>query len=213
MAGAFGSIDEALSEPLKVVDDNAKRIHFLTRRLVALMRQSSEKPQKRTIDICDIIQKVLSSNDLFVITRRTLEDVEFAVDCQDISFRVDAEAFYIMLFELIHNAIKFRATKVTISVLNGEELSVSVKDDGIGIAKKDQRRVFNLGEQVDMSDRRKFEGTGTGLHVLQKLIEWHDGYVELESELDIGSEFVLQFPVDEQVITLNRMAEMRELVG
>ena len=75
---------------------------------------------------------------------------------------------------------------------NGEFL-ISVKDDGIGIAKEEQEKVWNRFYQSDAS-RSDEEGAGLGLAIVQQIAKLHGGYMTLQSELGQGSTFALHLP-------------------
>ena len=59
-------------------------------------------------------------------------------------------------------------------------IQVSVSDTGIGIASEDHERIFSAFEQVESSKRRKYQGTGLGLSLTQKLVELHGGKIWVE---------------------------------
>ncbi len=71
-----------------------------------------------------------------------------------------------------------------------------MKDDGIGISKEDQLKIFNPFTQIDSSSTRKYEGTGLGLSLVKKFVELHGGYVWIESELGKGSIFSFIIPYE-----------------
>jgi len=75
-------------------------------------------------------------------------------------------------------------------------LHLSISDQGQGIAEADQKRIFNLFEQVDGSLTREHEGTGLGLSLAQSLARQHGGVVTLQSAPDEGSTFTIVIPVE-----------------
>lgn len=99
---------------------------------------------------------------------------------------------------LLSNASKFtpRGGHVWVSVTRqGAEAVIRVKDDGIGIARDDLPRIFDLFAQVDTSLERSQSGLGIGLTLVKDLVELHDGRVEAHSEgLGKGSEFIVRLP-------------------
>ncbi|MCA9566134.1 MAG: response regulator, partial [Myxococcales bacterium] len=70
----------------------------------------------------------------------------------------------------------------------------TVWDDGIGISASDRSRLFTPFVQLDSRLAREYSGTGLGLSLVQRLVELHDGEVELESELGSGSRFRVKLP-------------------
>lgn len=75
-----------------------------------------------------------------------------------------------------------------------------VKDNGIGISRADQERIFHEFQQADGSQSRQYEGTGLGLALTKKLVEMHGGSIWVESEKDQGSTFYLTLPITESDI-------------
>jgi PAS domain S-box-containing protein len=104
----------------------------------------------------------------------------------------------IRLFQnLVGNAVKYgppdRPPEIRIGWQRlGRLIRVWVKDNGIGIAPKDQERAFLIFQRL-VADRQ-YEGTGIGLAVCKKIMEHHGGRIWLESELGRGSTFYLDFP-------------------
>ena len=98
---------------------------------------------------------------------------------------------------LISNAIKFTSVgKVKISsFLAGNEFVIEVEDTGIGIPKEKQEIIFDEFRQVSEGQARAFEGTGLGLSLVKKFVELLGGRIEVESELNKGSKFIVYFPV------------------
>jgi hypothetical protein len=101
-----------------------------------------------------------------------------------------------ILINLINNAIKFTqqgAIQVDVKLLNQtnshETIMFSVTDTGIGIAKKNMKRIFKSFSQVDNSTTRKYEGTGLGLVISKHLVELMGGEIGVESAEGNGARF------------------------
>ncbi|MCK5111317.1 MAG: cache domain-containing protein [Arcobacteraceae bacterium] len=99
---------------------------------------------------------------------------------------------------LISNAVKFTKDGKNIFVDIGykeELLNISVKDEGIGIAKDKLTHIFELFSQEDSSTTRKYGGTGLGLTISKELVKLLGGELKVKSELGKGSEFYFSIPV------------------
>jgi len=111
----------------------------------------------------------------------------------------DATRIRQVLINLISNAIKFTLRgriEVQFELLHKSELSVTVKDHGIGIAPENRARIFEPFVQADSSTTRRFGGTGLGLSIAKNLAKALGGDVELvETEVNRGSTFRFCFPV------------------
>lgn len=74
------------------------------------------------------------------------------------------------------------------------DLIVEVQDEGIGIPSRDLPRIFERFYRVDLARSRRRGGTGLGLAIVKHVAEQHEGAVEVESELGVGSTFRLRLP-------------------
>ena len=72
---------------------------------------------------------------------------------------------------------------------------ISVKDNGIGIDKKDHKTIFQEFKQVDDSASKRFEGTGIGLALTKELTELMGGSIAVKSKLGEGTEFLVKLPI------------------
>ncbi len=106
------------------------------------------------------------------------------------------------LEEILDNAVKFSPSGGTITVqargsgLNGHKrlVELTVSDEGIGIPEEDLPNVFSDFHQLDPSETRAFGGLGLGLAFVRRIIEAHDGTVEVASEQDRGTRFTIKIP-------------------
>lgn len=126
-----------------------------------------------------------------------------------------------ILLNLVSNAVKFTENgyiKISTSTNNTSEgkieLLIKVKDTGIGIDSKQQEKVFNVFEQTEGQDNKRYGGTGLGLAISNKLAGLMNGKILLESKKNEGSTFTLKLPHvdvagddDEQKTELNSRKE------
>ncbi len=105
-----------------------------------------------------------------------------------------------ILQNLIDNAIKFTdegSVTVSARVLADEnKVNFTVRDTGVGIARADISRIFDIFTQVDSSTTRSHEGVGLGLYIVRKLSELLNGSVEVQSEPGKGSAFTVAIPLN-----------------
>ncbi|MCH8289869.1 hypothetical protein IH992_02025 [Candidatus Poribacteria bacterium] len=119
----------------------------------------------------------------------------------------DETKFKQILYNLLSNAIKFTPdagnVKITaISISKPAAIEVSVSDTGIGINPEDQRRIFNVFEQVDASYSRHQQGTGLGLTLTRQLVQMQGGRIWVESEGEgKGSTFTFIIPLSNKIET------------
>jgi two-component system phosphate regulon sensor histidine kinase PhoR len=104
-----------------------------------------------------------------------------------------------VLFNLLDNAVKYSKEKPIIEVATENQKNkfvVSVKDNGIGIAKEHQKLVFERFYRVPTGNVHDVKGFGLGLHYVYKIIEAHNGTIEIESALNKGTKFIIYFPIN-----------------
>jgi PAS domain S-box-containing protein len=111
----------------------------------------------------------------------------------------DAARLRQVLFNLVGNAIKFTETGgVSIIVEPDREpdhIAIAVRDTGIGIAAKDQARIFQEFEQADVGSTRRYDGIGLGLTISQRIVERMSGAIAIESALGQGTMFRVTVPL------------------
>ncbi len=99
---------------------------------------------------------------------------------------------------MLSNAIKFTEPggKVTLSVWYRADSGVvfQIADTGIGIAPEDIPKALTRFGQVDSDLSRKYEGTGLGLPLTKALVELHGGYLDLQSQIGVGTTVTVRFP-------------------
>jgi signal transduction histidine kinase len=113
--------------------------------------------------------------------------------------RGDAERLRQVLMNLIDNAVKYSPTGGDVEVrAYGEDglVRVDVRDRGPGIAKDDQRLIFEKFGRVSSSGGAARPGTGLGLFIARSIAEAHGGVLEVASVVDQGSTFTLELPLD-----------------
>ncbi len=115
----------------------------------------------------------------------------------------DRKAIMQIFNNLLSNSVKFTPEKgginVSAKVIGDGSYEVSFADTGIGMTDKEITRSLAPFEQIDSTHSRKHEGTGLGLHLCQRLMELHGGYLEIESEVDKGTTVTVMFPPERVV--------------
>jgi len=102
-----------------------------------------------------------------------------------------------ILFNFLSNTIKFteKGKSVKLSAhAEWENIRISVSDEGVGIPKKELKRIFMPFEQVRQQESVKNRGTGLGLSITKKLVKMHDGRISVKSKVGKGSTFSVVLP-------------------
>jgi signal transduction histidine kinase len=148
------------------------------------------------VDLCAVAKETLAAFQLQEALRSA--DIAFEATIDSLPMRADRRAVEEMIVNLLSNAAKFSnaGTPITFRVARGRDGSarLSVKDQGIGMTAVEAEAAIKPFRQVDERLERKYEGSGLGLSIVNKLIERHGGRLEIISAPGKGTEIVLHFP-------------------
>jgi PAS domain S-box-containing protein len=111
---------------------------------------------------------------------------------------LDPQKFKQVLYNLISNAVKFNSDGGYVEIVSrpvGDRLEVQVRDNGIGIREADLPRLFREFEQLDSGASRRYGGTGLGLALTKKIVEFQHGTISVESRFGVGSSFTVSLPM------------------
>lgn len=117
-----------------------------------------------------------------------------------------------VLFNLISNAIKFTEQgSIRLSAYrDGSQVKFTIADTGIGLDEQSLGRLFNKFEQADKSTTRKYGGTGLGLSICRSLIELMQGSIAVTSQLNEGTCFRIDLPLDEVALAPSEEQEQED---
>jgi signal transduction histidine kinase/CheY-like chemotaxis protein/PAS domain-containing protein len=164
-----------------------------------------------TVSIADVIERATAATaSLFEAKRlHLIRDVD--LDLPPITG--DQDRLIQVVINLISNAVKFTDSgSIACAAHQREnELVVSVKDSGIGIAANDQSKVFEKFKQVGDTLTDKPKGTGLGLPICKEIVEYHGGRIWVESEPGRGSTFLFTLPITAKSAQLPLLPERRSL--
>ncbi len=178
------------------IDNEIDRMTQLIRELTELSRIETGQVELKIspVDLEPLIDRIVS--ELEPQAERKNIKVKMEIDPSLNRVKAEEERILQVLVNLLHNAIKFTPDggSVAISaVQEGEMITVSVTDTGVGIPPDDLPRVFERFYKADKA--RASEGTGLGLAIAKHLVQAHDGRIWVESELGKGSTFYFSLPV------------------
>lgn len=172
----------------------------LTRRIERLldwgkMEAGKRVYQTKTEYVPDVITAALSEFDANHVGRRELVHVELADDLP--ALKVDRGAIADALVNLLTNAYKYSPERGKIrlrATADDKYVRIAIIDQGIGIARREHRRIFDKFYRANELLSSDVEGSGLGLAIVRHIVQAHGGRVALESELGKGSTFTLLLP-------------------
>jgi PAS domain S-box-containing protein len=156
--------------------------------------------RKKGADLAAILQSAVHSSR--GLMERKGHHVEVDLPFSRLEVEVDSMRLLQVFQNLLDNAAKYTEPggRIVVRAERGEgEVSITVKDSGIGIPPKHLPRVFETFYQVDRSLERAHGGLGIGLSLVQRIVQLHGGQVEARSHgSGTGSEFVVRLPLTEK---------------
>ena len=210
LAAIYGSAQTLLREDIELDESGQKR-------LLDVIAQESERLSRIADDILfanklDSGQFVLGEKriDLLALAREVVDQmracfasrddisIDLAVPATIDSLVGDSDKLRQVLINLIDNAVKYSPDggriDVAVEARDGG-VRISIRDEGIGIAPLEQRRIFGKFYRVDPALTRGVGGTGLGLYICRELVRRMEGRLSVRSEEGKGSTFIVELPV------------------
>lgn len=181
-----------------IIRDESKRLTFQVEKVLqtALFTETRMKLKLKNINLNEIIENQLSKFNIRVEDRKGQVFCHLNADRDEVL--ADEVHITNVVSNLLDNAIKYCIKTPEISVYTrnkGDEIIISVIDNGIGIAAKEQKLIFERFYRVSTGNLHDVKGFGLGLSYVKKIVEAHGGRIEVESTLDKGSCFNIILPL------------------
>lgn len=181
----------------KTLHINCKRMNRLINNIIDISKidEGILKTNFGNYNIVSIVEDVTLS----VVNYATLKSIsiQFDTDTEEHIIKCDPLMIEKVMLNLLSNAIKFskEGSSVHISIEESNEyIIINVEDEGIGILKEYHDKIFDKFFQVDKTSTRINEGSGIGLSIVKSIVDIHNGYIKVDSQLGIGSKFSIYLP-------------------
>ena len=199
------------------VNSNAEQLLAMVNQLLDLSKLEEGKmefsPEKQ--NIVSFLKNHLFSFESLAETKNISLNFTSARATIPLSFETDKMEK--VFFNLFMNAFKFTEAggriDVSVETPQPDVVEIRVKDSGIGISKDRLPYIFDRFYQADPSNTRKYEGTGIGLALAHELLTLHSGTIVVESEEDVGTEFIIRLPYQEELVSDSYDAVLNEHVN
>ena len=203
-------LTEEQDEFLSIIDKSSENLLSIINNILDLSKIESNKIEIENI-VFDAAEEFESAVETYAVaaTEKNI-DLNYYMD-PEISPKLKGDPTKIkeIVINLLSNAIKFTSYGGEINLLikkvageNGiNRVSFSVQDNGIGMTKDQQSRIFDAFSQADVSVTRKYGGTGLGLTISSQFVELMGGELELESAKDHGTTFFFSLALEEVTST------------
>ena len=183
------------TERLNSVNEEVIRLTNLVNQLQNLAKFDSEKSK---LNLAKVNVKNLIMNVVYNNQGKALEkNINIECDLESIDSYLDKDKISQVIVNLLSNAIRYtnNGGKIFISLYKeNNNLKIQFKDNGIGIPKENIKYIFERFYRVDESRSKNTGGIGVGLTIVKSIIDLHQGTIEVRSELNKGSEFIVILP-------------------
>jgi two-component system, OmpR family, phosphate regulon sensor histidine kinase PhoR len=181
----------------KVISEESSRLGYQVEKVLqmAIFEKSKLELKFKNIDIHDLLENVI---DNFVIQAQSRNGVIIpSFHAEKHNVLADTVHLTNVISNLLDNAIKYSKEKPEIYVETRNEkgkLLIAVKDHGIGISRSDQKKIFEKFYRVSTGNIHDVKGFGLGLSYVKKIIDEHNGTIEVDSEPGKGTTFIIYLP-------------------
>ena len=192
LAARAGNLDESGERYLAGIQSGATRIRSLIDALLAYSRVGRDPLEPVEVDCAEVLDETLEA--LAPVIEAS--GAKIIIDSLPTVWGVPAE-LHLLFQNLLDNAIKFRATeplRIRVSAdREQDEWCFSVRDNGIGIHPRQQKRIFEIFQRLHT--REEYPGAGLGLAICARIVRHHGGRIWVESRPGLGSTFRFTIPV------------------
>ncbi|SET24988.1 sensor histidine kinase [[Clostridium] polysaccharolyticum] len=189
------------------VEHFSEKIYKESERLINLVNDiiklSRLDEKKVGIDVVSV-----KMNELAMRVEQSLQPVtdrykvKFDLDIENIRITAVELMMEELLYNLCENAIKYNKPGGFVHLRikrKQEKVVIEVEDNGIGIPKDCQNRIFERFYRVDKSHSKQIGGTGLGLAIVKHVVEYHEGKIDIDSDVGIGTKIMVTLPAETKV--------------
>ncbi|MBI9033503.1 MAG: HAMP domain-containing histidine kinase, partial [Bacteroidales bacterium] len=187
---------------INIIDQENKRLGLMAEKILqtALIEKGELKLNYQEVDFHDIIEEAIKNIQMQI----EIKDGAIYTLFGAMQSNIKGDRLHLtnVISNLLDNANKYtpRNPKIEIETINNNDgLILFINDNGIGISKSDQKKIFEKLYRVHTGDRHDVKGFGLGLSYVKFIVEKHGGTVGLESELNKGTKFKIFLPYDNSI--------------
>lgn len=186
-------------EFLTDMNEEVERLNRIVNKLLYITKMDTlTENMSGTLELINLKDVVVGINkNLLPIAEMENKELVLNAD-EDILIMANKDILWQAVYNIVDNALKYTSEQGRVEVTLIKETKraiIVVKDDGVGISSEDVDRIFDRFYRVDKARSRETGGTGLGLSIAHSAIEFHNGSIEVTSELGKGSEFKIILPL------------------
>ncbi|WP_251374957.1 ATP-binding protein [Peptoniphilus rachelemmaiella] len=186
---------------LGIIDRESDRMTHLVTDLLQLSNMDAKRTnwEPVSMDAYEVVTAILESLQPMIKERHHKVYLDIPVDIRP--FLADKHGAYQVITNILTNAFKYTTYAGKIEVIGrnfGSRVHIQIKDNGIGIARSDLERIYERFYRVEKGRSRAMGGSGLGLSIAKDIMENMGGRIRIKSELNVGTEVLLSFPMDQE---------------
>ncbi len=185
----------------QVISEETKRLSQQIEKVlqISLLENGNTAMHLKEVDANEICMNVVQNFDLKVKDKGGTLEAEF--DADDPFIKVDEVHFTNIVYNLLDNALKYSKKgnlRLKVRTWNEESrLCLMIEDNGIGIAREDQKHIFEKFYRVSTGNRHDVKGFGLGLAYVKKVVSDLNGNISVKSDVGKGTKFTITIPLND----------------
>ncbi len=186
--------DENKKKFIKIIEDQSNRLINLVENILTVSKANAGNLVMKKVfvnasikSIIPIFQEQYKKHNILFFPQKDLPPV-----------RLDDDKFQQIMTNLIDNGCKYSPENSTVTIsteARGDEVIISIKDEGVGIKPEDSDKLFKKFSRIENHLTSKTQGNGLGLYITKQLIESMKGSITFKSEFKKGTTFIVKFSV------------------
>ncbi len=183
---------------INVIHEENSRLGMMAEQILqtAVIEKGQLKLKKEVLDLHQIIEQAVNSKRMSAEERGGRIETQLKAPRSQLSG--DAVHLTNIIVNLLDNALKYtlNTPEIVVNTINNQDsLLIRIKDNGIGISKSNQKKIFDKLYRVPTGNVHDFKGFGLGLNYVKAIVELHEGTISVDSEPGRGSTFTIQLPI------------------
>jgi len=194
---------DQINEFLCDINNEADRLNRIINKLLNITKMDSSQEDGGTVnfellDLRNVVTDIVKT--LYPLAENSKIELNLIAD-KEIYILGDKDTLFQAIYNICDNAIKYTKPHGEVNVIleqKGANAQITVRDNGVGMSKEDVGHIFERFYRVDKARSRETGGTGLGLAIANAAVKIHRGHIEVVSELNMGSEFIIVLPLADE---------------
>ena len=195
LLNSWDKIDEENKKKfVQIIEEQSNRLINLVENILTVSKINADKPIIKEVNVNTVIEKVVQ----ILSQKYKNHNIIMKFNNYLPPVRLDEDKFQQIMTNLLDNACKYseeyKDVIVSTSYADSENVLIKIQDSGVGIKEEDLDKIFDKFVRLENVLTSKTQGNGLGLYITKNLVESMSGKINAKSEINLGTEFTLEFP-------------------